>query len=64
MEGLIHGGANFRNVTVLEQLKTKIYIKFHFERALRFVILYASISKLSLDVVFTWRPRKLSFRLK
>lgn len=54
----------FHFYEVLEQLKPNIYTKLHFERALRFVILYASISQLSLDSAFTWRPRELSCRLK
>ena len=35
---------------VLEQLKNEIYTDFHFEKALRFVIQYAWISKLLRDI--------------
>ena len=48
----------------LEQLQTWIHPNFHFERALRFVIQYAWISKLLRDAACTWRRRGLLCRLK
>ena len=49
---------------VLEQLKANFQTNFRFKRVLGFVIEYAWISKLLRDAAFTWRPRRLSFRLK
>ena len=48
----------------LEPLKTCIFINFHSERVLRFVIECAWISNLLPDMAFTLRPRELSCNFK
>ena len=48
----------------LKPLKTCIFINFHSERVIRFVIRYAWISNRLPDMAFTWRPRESSCNFK